>query len=320
MARIAKSLTWTHDVNNVIASTGNDTTMNRLTLFAIKTKLITDFGFTVAMSCDANTVSSADLWLSSSNIVFGYGIWSWIVLNLPNAGGQVLLSGYTRVNFAYSYEGFVQFSATGAFAGGATNANPTADDATTCIPRTYRFMGKTTNAQRVLHYMQDSTRRHTRIFHMSENEVWTMLLFEHPADQDPAYGASCFAVGRNAAKICTPTYLQRATADCAGGSGYLAGPTGTVCRLGSDGCQGLALGEVVTAADVNGKLVNVPTRLIATTAGALGVIGAVPDLWYGPATGVNTGDTYPDDTPTAHQFAQFDHLIVPWNGTVPVIA
>jgi hypothetical protein len=55
-----------------------------------------------------------------------------------------------------------------------------------------------------------------------------------------------------------------------------------------------------------------PISIDCSTVGARGRLGTLVDIWMG-SSAVASGDSYPA-TGTTGQFAQFNNLVIPWNG------
>jgi hypothetical protein len=70
------------------------------------------------------------------------------------------------------------------------------------------------------------------------------------------------------------------------------------------------------ANDVDGTFPMIPIALASQSGGMRGRIGQLVDAWYG-STIINEGTTYPSDV--TRQFVQFGHLILPWDGEVPLM-
>jgi hypothetical protein len=60
-----------------------------------------------------------------------------------------------------------------------------------------------------------------------------------------------------------------------------------------------------------------PISVYSETGSAKGRAGRVADIWAGSA-GVPSGSTFPV-SPNDKEFVQFGQLIIPWNGTAPLI-
>lgn len=89
--------------------------------------------------------------------------------------------------------------------------------------------------------------------------------------------------------------------------------------LTSEGWGGSTLGEQITFPDDDTAEYPLSNIYVANVGlGGRGAKkGSMYDLWWG-STAVAVGDTYPGDGSAT--FAQFGHLVFPWNGTTPVIA
>ena len=72
------------------------------------------------------------------------------------------------------------------------------------------------------------------------------------------------------------------------------------------------------SAEINAGYPMCPIGLFSTVTGARGRIADMWDLWWGAESNIVSGDTYPADG--SRQFAQFGHFILPWDGSLPLIA
>ncbi len=87
-------------------------------------------------------------------------------------------------------------------------------------------------------------------------------------------------------------------------------------------CEGTQASELGTqmnfANDFNSLSPMLPLGIFCVSgSGVRGRHGLVPDLYCG-STNIATGATYPGDG--SKQFLQIDHFIIPWNGSVPLVA
>jgi hypothetical protein len=85
----------------------------------------------------------------------------------------------------------------------------------------------------------------------------------------------------------------------------------------SEGYIASAVGQRIGTADSqSGGWPMCPMGICSETALNVGRKGSLYDIYWGSITRV-TGDSYPDDG--TYQFAQFGDIILPWNGTRPVV-
>jgi len=314
MAKMEQSKTWIFSPNIVIPNAGSQILTSQATMWRLKEEMVNTFGWTVHSSSNSVTVASSDLWVAPSNIVFGPGARGWIVLNMPFAG-QLLIDCYA--NGASGDESAVYFSPGSLFSGGTTSVSPTSADKLTLVstvaPRL--FLSYDSANQRVLHLMQSSDGKNFRFVQMSGGKVYTFLSLEElQSPHANLQNGSVYSAYGSLSNGFTYANYQR-------GARYTARLAGVevVAMLVTAGCSGLGLGEVWNVNDIDGNLPNLPPQVFSITAGNLAMLGNMQDMWMGPSLSVNTGDTYPSAA-LARQFMQFNHIIIPWDGSVPVVA
>lgn len=82
--------------------------------------------------------------------------------------------------------------------------------------------------------------------------------------------------------------------------------------------NGAPISSVQTfSADLNAGWCMLPVGIYDTNIYRRGRLGDMPDIWWGAETNVLTGDTYPADG--SNQFIQLNQLILPWDGSTPVV-
>jgi hypothetical protein len=332
MAPPIPSKTWTIG-HMVIPADVDSTTLHKKVMWNIK-ELLISMGFTASRSVAWNPTlnppngawegpSSGDLWVAWNYLRYGvpyamYGT-SWIRLDHP-VQGQLLIvtTGYggqgTDANWNRAW---IRWSPSGSFTAGVSELSaPTAPDAVTlCDNADFQSAGLTNN-QRVLHYMKSTDGKGIRLFQMYSNTVWSPMFFEVLSNPHPTFNGKVLASVYPAANSMTYGVYY----DTSPLVGLNSVGTRFSASLACEGALSNGIGEVWTTPDMNGTLPIAAIGAVATSPGPQYYLGDVADLWFGSAAGVNSGDTYSDHLGNLRKFAQFNHMIFPWDGTIPQTA
>lgn len=316
--------TYTFSVNEAyggVSAAADHTAM----LFAIKDRLTSYLSNPWVVHSSSNGVGGSaglgDYWLSTADLDWSNGgVRSWIVLTMPN-GGQVLLdcngtSGPTERLLGVYYSAGGLYDASGA----STSVLPTATDENVIFTNGAWFAGQTIAQNYKLHFIHSNDGENSMVigFHSGNNRFFMGSL----KVQDPVAGwdyPHVFHMLTDAnADHMTYTRMRAQqlwyTRTTAAGINFVGGLT----------CEGFlsdAIGQETVAVNVfSGDWPMAPMGFASTTLNARGRHGRIADLWYGP-TALNSGDTLEENpgAPT-REFAQFADIIVPWDGSVPLIA
>lgn len=350
MALPSLEKTWQFDLNNRVHADSSgafntDDFINdkRLLLYGIKEAMI---GFslnpwTVAGSStpSAGGMDAVDRWTGTiDNSVIRCSdndsvAHSWIVLEQSNVGGSgihILLNCRGSNN---ADGGLIDvFYSEAGFTGGSPTARPTAvDEVQICNGSTFGIEGNwgaavadNTARSFVFHVWQSDDGQCTRVLTYYNNNPLGFWIFDTVAD--PVTGwTEKFVVAvlqdGNSSTASTPTYsvLERGTARL---RGFKSGDAGAV-RLFFTGesFNSEHLGEhaLMRRANQLSNEIQMPHVGVASLAtDFIGRHGRMFDLWWGPthSDGNRDGRTYPASGST-RQFAQFGHLIFPWDGATP---
>lgn len=257
-----------------------------------------------------------DRWASTTNVVWAnVGTnHSWIVLQQTGLGAYISIdctpgtTGYGGLTVKYSKLGFG--SANGGV-NGTANTAPTALDQVTLSSATWGCTS-TANIRQYIHAMQSTDGKCTRIFLTNKCACSALWVFDTAIATDVAwtdpilfsvmayspglqnlynYGALWTRIGSTSLQL----YHSCLTKGTAGTSPLV------VDKLELNGSEGWPLYEI-------------PLYCITPNMG--GFKGVLQDIWWGNS-GRFTGDCYPNDG--VRSFVQFDNLVVPWNGTEPII-
>jgi len=321
-------LSWTYDMFTV---TGSGSSAGQQAIFAIKNMLKTTFGWTIAGSSDAVTgdMDGVDRWIDLGDIVSsssGSGARSWIVMQSP--GGQQILWEDRRIqgsSLLAHYTVYLYWSPLSDFSGGSNTAIPTSPNRSTIISAggflTSNYSG---SAQSVVHIMQSTDNLHTRLFTFRGGAPYAKWFVDTLLDPVTGFAipqvswinrrlGSFLSQGAdvNAANYATMHNAEQGLMRVTDGGVLMS------CSLACEGTVSDSVGERITIAnELDACNPILPTVVVSGTAGASGVIGRIPDVWFGRANVVN-GTTYPGTG--THLFAQFSDVIVPWDGTLPQV-
>lgn len=323
--------TWT--IGRVVIPAAPTTAeLHKRVMWNIK-ELLVSMGFSISQSVAWNPTlnpptgawegpSAGDLWVAWDYLKYGspiatYGN-SWIVLDHP-VEGQLLLacapSGGQGADMLW-HMATIQWSPAGLFTGGTAYALPTATDVKTFLNFADFQSVDINNTQRVIHYMKSTDGKSIRLFQMYSNVVWSPMFFEILSNPHPTFNGKVMVSVRGAANPMTHgTYYD---------ASYFFGVNTLGTRMDiSLSCESTlsnGIGEVWTTPDMNGNLPMSAIGAVASSPGPQYYLGEVADLWFGANSGVSSGDTYSDHLANPRRFAQFNHMIFPWDGTAPQTA
>lgn len=314
MALPTLTKTWQHNLNN---QTPNGLLAdNRAQLLAIVGALrgFASSPATVRYSCNSTVAGTpgdgVNRWTTAANLVWANPgtAHSWMVLYLPGAGVELLLS--CEVAVSYGANLLVATSVAG-FAGGSTTLRPTAVDEVVLASAT--LFSNNAGSQR-WSVQRTADGEQTRIIICHSGAGQSLICVDKPANVTAGWS--------------NPYVLAAATnLTVAGLSGVNARvacrAAGAQCDL-SLTCEGTASSTIVNsptygiqANELSGEWPIAPIGLVGLTTGARGRHGSLVDMWWG-SSGASSGDTYPTSSP---QLAQFGNLIIPWDGvTTPALS
>ena len=317
------SKTWNFDVNNTGGVNSSAMADGQLTLHGIKNAMkALPSPWTVISSCDKTTAENntgVDLLDVSTKLYWAYSgsAHSWIVLEQAGVGAGFQVCFDLNQYSAYQWNAFVSPSAGFGSVNGGTNGTtlnrPTATDEINISgggswgPPNSAFILK-------WHLMQSTDGECNRLIICNKNTCG-FWIFDKPRDPITAWTVPVIAGG----------YGTGGTANAADYTQWNTGSTHLFSRI-TDVVNFYMTGECIALNmwpklitgpdDLNGEWPMLPIGLVCSVAPHRGKKGTVYDLWWG-STGVVNGSTYPDDG--TRQFVQFDHLIFPWNGSLPLI-
>ena len=323
MALPSLDKTWQFDVNQSCGHATDNWRACQDTLYKLKQSLI---GFAlnpwvVRSSCAviSNVVVGlsagndyVDHWTASNRIEARLPTpttnkHSWIVLEQTGVGANYNVCIDMSENGILYRWGAVGISQAGYNGDGTGSSRPTAPDEVLV-----HYGDWTTNGGflGMLHVMQSTDGECSRIAVCRANGTDSLWLFDKAKNPvtgwtDPGIGVVVGSGG--------PVYDQLQYSTKVGG--YRAGQM--KMYVSGEGYYQRPVGYQLTAPDDHtGEWYISPMGLVCPDAGNRGRRGEVFDMWWGDRT-VADGLTYPGDGSNA--FVQFGDIILPWNGTVPLI-
>jgi hypothetical protein len=318
--------TYQYNVNQANAATGTVLTTNRnlLLLLVATLKGFATLPWIVRYSCSSTVAGVADdlvdRWAAAANLVWSAvaGTHSWMVLR-RNDGVEILLD-LTGTSSSGSVLNLM-ISPSAHFTGGTTTARPTATDefCSTSSGAGVAYGPPSADTATRLHvwHSTDATVTHVGIAALGVMCGWVTIASPQPPISSgwtsPVWGM-CFGT-TGATDVMTVGNLV---------SGAIGkGRVTTLMNLGLtsemylDAAGGQLHRTLVQVNDLTSEWEMYPIGLFSVTASHRGRHGVVFDMWWG-SDGVATADTYPNDV--TRQFIQFGKLILPWNGSVPVMS
>ena len=312
--------TWQHTVNTTVACDGSSHL-----LLAMKNAL-KSFGtlpWTVWGSCRGvvggyGNNDGVDRWANSTNVVMGIpgSLHSWFVLTQNGLGtGAAVCLEYNWGGLQSGYAGIIFFP-TGVGTNGTEYYRPTATNEIALFnPGLWGGVNGAFTAQ--VHALQSTDGQCTRFIVCRSNVAAAMYIFDKPKNPVAAWTLPQVAMG-----VGTDTNSDRPTYATLNNAATAKGRIGSVAStfyMTSEGWGSSNLGQQITFPDDD--TAEYPLSPIYVASETLGVRGAqkgaLYDIWWGSTT-PQTGETYPADG--SNTFAQFGDLVVPWNGSIPLIA
>lgn len=347
---------YTFNVNNVIPLDGGFTPSNdgeqptndrKELLRQVKDALMATAFWSVKSSSNGTTpgTGAGDNWSTIADILwaldtgtpnFAWSVWQNTVLDL-----EVLLVCRTNSNdeggTPSAYISRPTLSGSSGFTGGAANARPTATDESYILNNESWGWGSgdATGKAWVFSTMVSTDGEVTRVVWFNVNEIRGFWFFERL--KNPVTGVSSpeivckmrsVGAGGGAgnpdatyaglhdadASVYSPQYLG--TSPVQQNPQALSKPPEVY--MTSEGFNGQPCGQqFVSFNDVDGEYGFFPVGMASLFSGFAGRMGEFYDMWWG-IDGNATGDTYP--VAGTNLFIQVNDLILPWNGTVPVVS
>ncbi len=321
MANLTKTKTWQYLVGQrSTQATANDLYASLLLNLKnlLKSGTLT-VPAVVLSSSNSVTSSAADNWNSITDLVWaGLGSpRSWAVLKFPGmAGGNYqvcFLCGNTSTRSSAS----IIISPSAGFTGGSTTVRPTATDEVTILSTNSWCITGFTGFTALIQLLQTSDGKNIRAVIHHNGAPVSLFFLETVANAEAWWTVPVIAGWRgNTSVIDYSTWYGAANAYSYAGGSF-------TCYLGSMSWGGTASpagNRLQIANSRTSKYVASEIGVASETASpaTVGFHGKLPDVWWGPTAGVTEGQTAPNDG--TYQYVQFGQWIIPWNGTLPVVA
>lgn len=315
--------TWQPSTNNAVAALGTPLATNRRILRTIKNLLLAFAlnGWTTRYSCNSAVAGAAgdgvDRWAADADLVWNAAgsAHSWYVLQQAGVGAtfQVLISLEGASASGSLLTCYISPSA--GFTGGSTTARPTATDEVVVLNNANWGGTGTADSNVIIDALQSTDGQCTRVVVCRLSAATTFMLFDRPKNPVTGWANPCVGVwlGRDAANaFIYSDLIGVALVKLRLGTTS----TGAFCTQEAFGATFIG-SAAVGANEVSGDFPMLPVGIWCNNAPVRGRQGEFFDLWMG-YNSLAVGDTYPNDA--TRQFAQFGAPIVPWDGTLPVVA
>lgn len=306
---------YSFDVNHLYTSTGTLLDDARAAMLGLKNSL-KGFGaaaWTVLGSSNSvvAAMDASDRWTTASNLVWAQsGAHSWIVLQPAGIPGLSICIDLVMSSGSSYHMCSVIASFGAGFTGGSTTARPTATDEIALM--TTNSWIDVTPANIRMHVVQATDGSVTNIVICQTNNVRSWWHFSTPKNPISGWTNPAIAIVQQS----TPMQVN-----VLAGNANVRGRIGVSCNFfftGEAFSTSLIVAQQNYADEDTGEWPMAPIGLFCSTSGHRGRKGTLYDLWWG-TTIATIADSYPGSAPL-YQFAQFGHLILPWNQTAPLAA
>jgi len=319
-----KEKIWQFNVNQLHAATDSVYHDCQLMLWQIVTAMtgFASSAWVARISSDSVAEGAGNRWVSSANVVWNTAgnAHSWIVLT--NAAGWEILFD-CNATVANCSKLTIIFNPTAAWDNVGSNTaapTPTAGKFYTFkTGGTWNTYALTGIAGGRVHVMMTTDGQCTRVAAYSAGILTTSMLFETLTDV--VAGVIPWAVP--VVCLCNDAAANHFTIAGLGTTLGFFTRYNDVSYAGTATTESTLVGPVPVTQlvagvpnDISGGYGGSQVGFASTAAGFRGRHGRFQDMWIGSAS-VTDGDTYPK-TGTLYQFAQFHHMITPWNSLTPV--
>lgn len=339
MGAVVAEKTWQVSPNNYVAG-GSEHAHAQQIMFAIVNSLVSFTNpMTVAGSSDSSAagMDSVNRWVASTNIVWGTGAHSWIVLEF--AGGEQWCIDCVYANTQCEDCEF-WVSPSGAFTGGSTTARPTATDQqqfwmrldTTNVQDLwwtgYLTYGSNAGYDVQVHVWLSNDVTIARYAIHCVNKCFAFVDIGQFTDARTNAENTFYWGGIAGSYTGVPTSstvdVLDGTSDITDYNHINSADSGglysmRVLTLGTGGTLWPDLANANVAEQVDNEMMVTPMILWSDTDGWRGFKGRLFDIWFNQVQMVNAGDTSPNDG--AHRdFVHMGAIMLPWTGDSTVMA
>jgi len=312
MALPTPEKTWqfsTIAANTSLPAQGNVSLTNKNILLNIVNALRTFplMPWVVQRSSNAVVANTSNNWATVADIVGAAGNHSWIVLQQSGINGafQVCIDCN---NAAANFTAITVVVSKGAgFTGGTIGARPTATDEQVVL-NSAAWTDISTDIASRLTVMQSEDGECTRIYVAASGTSRVFAMFDKPGDPVTGWTNPYLAMW-----VTVPSFANLFQTGFAGK--IRNGSTNGNATFLSEGYSSAVATQDIVFGNIPNEISNewpmYPIGFASNTVGLRGRHGRIVDLWTG-SNAIATGDSYPADG--SNQFAQFNTIILPWNG------
>lgn len=323
---------WQFDVNNRVPISSNGRDCCRNTLYVIKEALLRGVAPWVVVGSSDSVTGGLDgidrftepsAWIASVNDT---GARSWIVLRQEAIGLEFLIearaSGTPHERFLRAFISRVGFT------GGSNNTRPVAVDESALIESTSGgtswIVSSADPFRSVVHVLRSTDGIQTHVIACANGNPTLWWSFQKAVDPVAGWSDPLAALCHYTS---SPTYTIGAYALGAYTDSSLYGlrcTTGdrwfraTAAVPFASDKQTLNTAELAAPGAFDNSYFMLPIPLVSfdTANQSQGFLGRLADQWFGHSVHLD-GRTFPEDG--SRQFVQFGTLILPWDGSIPVL-
>lgn len=333
--------TWQYNVNNIMPVVASTALQGQQMLYGIKTAL-TGFAsnpWIIAGSSDAaaGAMDAVDRITASNKLTWTNGgdsgaARSWFVVQNTILGNfQVLFSCQSNGYNPQELSLFIAVSPGGLFTGGSNTARPTATD------EHILNVGASGNAsgfwmsasagletvRQILHVQHASDGTATRIIIYRNSRVVTFFNITQLIDTPLSVNIVAYALTLPNLSGASDDNLKMSYNKLNDVSTWHHLYYGGVRYAASAFCtaegwiNAMAGEQLAVANEITGEWWMGPVTVASVTIPIRGRLGRWPDIYFTHTAGLVEGDTFPADA--SNQFLKVNHMVIPWDGSAPVI-
>lgn len=328
MALPTKDKTWQYSVNNTKGASGTVLADTQQTVLQIKTSLIgfSTLPWTVSGSSNssASSMDGTDRWSTSTNLVWGTGAHSWIVLRQTGLATKFELcfdlSNASSVNMTIVLSPANGFGTANGGTNGSTSARPTATDEIVVLSNTVWGDNLSSTQLYRVHCMQSTDGACTRVLVTNNLYPVTVLIADKPKNAISGW-TTPWVMGFRASSSTTTSGARvqdwndiarlnfKPSSSLTSGLLYMATPfvvSSSIIERGT--------GQLVN--DLTGVREYWPIVYICDLPPLRGIWGETYDMYFGDP-GLMRGVQF-DSTPSK-EWVYTNDLILPWDGSTNML-
>jgi hypothetical protein len=333
-------LTWHFRPNRLVPQGVSALATNQAMLLDIIDSFISTTGWVDGNNSPVVPTNMGEVYYSSNGTVPGTGVagdgvnhiatisdlvWgtapsahSWIVINFPALGWQLLIS---CENVGASGNLLTMIASPGPFSGGSATARPTAAIEVPGFANTTWGASVASAANLRLHVMKSTTGLNWRVFGCNGGAVNTTIFFEQVAEHNELWTTPVvlYAQGASAAtSTLTTTLLNNAYNFQARGGGSAITLAASIPSVAG----ALLTASITSANGIDSTWPFIEHNLVSITASKNGKHGYLRDWWWIPTITANgtTAPTTPPPGHNQHEFVVFGATAHPWCSTPALVS